>query len=336
MSAHQQIKFILDSGWSGGQNVVPNLNPGRWSRHYLIPKLVPVQAAWANEHSLPEKRRNLRDILAEQLTAIQPDVIYLSDLTSFDFSILDELACRPLVVAWLASRLPSGVPWQRIDLLLSGIGAIRTAALSKGVKDTANFNSAAPNYQLTAGCDSDYESRGIAFSGSFLGGYHDERAQSFIRLAGAIDSVPFTIFTENRFSVPPGCRLRFESAVYASKVIETYSRHRVVVDARADFGLDESRYNRETSNMRIFEATRAGSLLLTEYAPNLESMFDLETEIVCYRSDDELISKARYFTSEAGATSAGRIAQNGFRRTLSEHTIERRAERFDDLVSSRL
>lgn len=338
LSFSTQIKTILSSGWSGGQNVVPHLNPSKWDRFYIIPRLVPAQAAWGRERNLRPSEMNLREILRQQLHVIKPQVIYLSDITSFDFSILNELIPRPLIVGWLASRFPTGIPWTEIDLLLSGISAIRNEALQLGVKQTADFNSAAPaffgvNSQAT---QSNFQHPSVGFAGSFFGGYHDDRAKMFASLASTHSNLPFHIYTGQRFTVSDSCQINFHKPVFASEVLETYSMHAFVIDARADFGLGEPRFNRDTSNMRIFEATRAGTLLLTEYAPNLERLFDLGKDIICYHSEEELNDLLEFFAKPSSSNTCETIADSGFNRTLSSHMIEHRAAEFGKIIGKLL
>jgi len=333
-----QIKTILDSGWSGGQNVVPSLNPSAWERYYIIPKLIASQLAWARQKGIPESHWNLREILSVQLQTINPDVIYLSDLGSFDFSILDELKRRPLVVAWLASRFPPGFPWTKVDLLLSGISAIRDEALRKGVRAVENFNSAAPSFR-SSNSGSERREGGpvkIGFSGSFFGGYHDDRAKLFVKLAYALPEVSVNLYTGQPYQLPEHCPLHFFEPVFAADVVDTYASHDIVVDARADFGLGETRFNRDTSNMRIFEATRAGSLLITEYAPNLEEMFEIGDEILCFRSEEELFELASHYGNSRMDNTRRIIATAGFNRVLACHTIEHRAAEFDLIVQRSL
>jgi spore maturation protein CgeB len=330
-----QVDAILKSGWSGGQNIVPYLNPQKWDRHYLIPTLAPVQLAWVRDRHCDKKEIGARAILRAQLDLIEPDVIYITDIGAFDFSILDELKRRPLIVAWLASRFPNSVHWGKIDLLLSGIDAIRNEALRRGVRAVSDFNSAAPSFQSIKASLLLPESsvNSLVFSGSFFPGYHDQRALMLMQVAVEVPAVSIDIYTENSFPISRDSSIRFKPPVFGSEVIQTYSRYPLVVDARADFGLNEIRFNRDTSNMRIFEATRAGSLLVTEYAPNLEVMFDIGKEIICYKSEGELFEHVSFYLSDRGRKDRESIAVAGFQRTIKCHTIEQRALQFDSLIT---
>ena len=79
----------------------------------------------------------------------------------------------------------------------------------------------------------------------------------------------------------------------------------------------------EASNMRLFEATGVGSLLLTDFKDNINSFFDTDTEIVTYNSIEEALEKAKYLLNNPSV--ALRIAEAGKKRVGQDHTFYNRA-----------
>jgi len=73
---------------------------------------------------------------------------------------------------------------------------------------------------------------------------------------------------------------------------------------------------------RVFDVTAAGGFLLCEYVPGLENFFELDKEIVCFATYDELLEKTRYYLGHEAERRS--IAEAGRRRTLGEHTGEHR------------
>jgi len=73
---------------------------------------------------------------------------------------------------------------------------------------------------------------------------------------------------------------------------------------------------------RTFEVPGAGAFLLTECVDELEEYYDLDREVVCFNSLDELVERARFYLTHEAARSA--IARRGHERTLRDHTYERR------------
>ena len=87
-------------------------------------------------------------------------------------------------------------------------------------------------------------------------------------------------------------------------------------------------------NMRLFEATGMGACLLTDWKQNLSSYFELDTEIVTYRSVDECISKVKYLLEHEEERLS--IAQAGQRRVLKEHTWQQRVNQLHENIENKL
>jgi spore maturation protein CgeB len=329
------LRIIFDSGWSSGQNVCPYMSPADWETHYVIPNFPPLQYAWLRENRL-SLETPMHEVILAQLRAISPDVIYVSDLHSVNLDCLAQMVPKPLIVGWCATRPHPNIRWDRIDLLLSGIGKIREEALKLGAKSSRNFMSGAPSYRSLQHATKPLSS-GLCFSGSFSPKLHKQRAVNFVNLAFRAPDLSINIFTADAFQLPDGVNnIAFFPPVYASDVVSCYAQHKIVLDGRADFGIGELEYSRETSNMRIFEATKAGSMLLTEYAENLQEYFRVGQEIETYSCIDELTEKAKFYSDARNESKRKKIALAGSARTLRCHLVEHRAAWFEGILIEEL
>ena len=72
------------------------------------------------------------------------------------------------------------------------------------------------------------------------------------------------------------------------------------------------------NNMRLYEATGVGSLLLTDAKENLGELFEVGSEVIAYADEDELVEAAEHYLSHEDERAA--IAAAGQRRTLRDHT----------------
>jgi spore maturation protein CgeB len=88
------------------------------------------------------------------------------------------------------------------------------------------------------------------------------------------------------------------------------------------------------SNMRLYDATGVGTCMLTDWKPNLPDLFELDSEVVAYRSAEEAVEKARYLLDHP--TERRAIAAAGQRRTLRDHTYMQRAEELDAIITDHL
>ena len=67
-------------------------------------------------------------------------------------------------------------------------------------------------------------------------------------------------------------------------------------------------------NMRLFEATGCGSMLITDYKKDLENLFVLDDEIIVFNSNDELFDLIKYYLKNDKIRL--KIAKNGFKKNF--------------------
>lgn len=82
-----------------------------------------------------------------------------------------------------------------------------------------------------------------------------------------------------------------------------------------------------SNNLRMFEATGMGALLLTEYSPNIEDYFIPGKECATYRSAEEAVSMIKELLKYDGIRAE--IAAAGQQRTLTSHTYNNRMPTVD-------
>ena len=88
------------------------------------------------------------------------------------------------------------------------------------------------------------------------------------------------------------------------------------------------------SNMRLFEATGVGTCLLTDWKENLSELFEIDREVVTYKSVDECIEKAKWLLEHPQERE--QIAKVGQARTLKDHTFAQRAVELDEIIRKAL
>ena len=88
------------------------------------------------------------------------------------------------------------------------------------------------------------------------------------------------------------------------------------------------------NNMRLFEATGVGTLLITDWKENLHELFEPGKEVVAYRSAEECAELIQYYLDHEAEREA--IARAGQQRTLKDHTYFQRMAELVDIVSTHL
>ncbi len=72
----------------------------------------------------------------------------------------------------------------------------------------------------------------------------------------------------------------------------------------------------------LFEAMACNQVVITSYMEELQDYFDIGTEIICYKEDDELYDLVKYYLNHESERE--QIRQRGYNRFLRDHTYEKR------------
>ena len=83
---------------------------------------------------------------------------------------------------------------------------------------------------------------------------------------------------------------------------------------------------------RPFEVTASKSLLLCEYVEGIEDYFEIDKEIVCFKTKDELKKKIAYYLEHDDEREA--ITQAGYERAHQDHTWKNRFEAIFEEISN--
>jgi spore maturation protein CgeB len=125
-----------------------------------------------------------------------------------------------------------------------------------------------------------------------------------------------TVRFARRYGIPietfgPGWHTR---SVWGQEAVELICRSRINL-GMGGIGYSEWLTNVKTRDFEI--PCTGGGLYLTSYNPDLAMHFDIGREIVCYRTNDEMVELIRYYL--AHPDEAQEIAQQGRARCLRDH-----------------
>jgi spore maturation protein CgeB len=108
-----------------------------------------------------------------------------------------------------------------------------------------------------------------------------------------------------------------------SKMIKIYNSSRIALNVHVGFGEEIERYGYGT-NMRLFELAGCGTFQLVDYKKDIEKLFKIGYEIVCYKSIRDLKDKIQYYLNNPKERE--RIAQRMQKRAYQEHTYMHRMQ----------
>jgi hypothetical protein len=268
--------------------------------------------------------KDLYSVLAAQIRHYQPDVILNLSMDGIGAAFLRNTRgdCK-LVIGQIAAPLPLGEDYSCYDLIISSLPNLVAYFRKMGVR--AEFQRLAFEPRIL-----ERLRRKKPIPVSFVGtvsSYHAARcelleyvcARQEVCVAGRGVKALSKSSAIRRSYVGPAFGIEMYELLYNSRI--TINNH---IGVAAQFA----------NNMRLFEATGVGSLVITDQKENLHEMFAVGDEVVTYRTPEECAQVVGYYLEHEESRQA--VAAAGQKRTLTAHTYAHRAAELLDIVRSRL
>lgn len=344
-----QNTVLIDDGFAGIHMFAPYLGEHGYETQLVFANCSQAQQRWGAENGLRISGRDWeQDILRHQIERFQPDILYLSDPISFDSRFIRSLPRRPrLILGWRAANIPAHTDWSEFDVILSALPNLLRMAKSLGARSTELFSPGVPARfpQRFAGQE---RTTDVSFAGQMNATQYKRRNALLEALASSAAKSRFTLdlhlILPNGFQTIQAIEAYRRPPAFGTDLYKALSRTKIAFDARGSIELQNHPSNRSrtsldlaettTANMRIFEATACGALLLTEEQSNLHQYFEPGTEIVTYRDESDLIKSIEYFLSNDDERQA--IAERGRQRCLRDHSMAAKAKRLDTIIRNYL
>lgn len=292
-----------------------------------------LQQAWRGGRRLPQlpgrlgaaqRRRFLHGTAMAQIRDYDPDVVYLQDLWFFTRAELDRLrGDGRLVVSQIASEPPGADVLRGFDLITTSFPHYVERFRALGV-DSEYFPIAFDERVLQR-IETPVRDVDFAFVGGLNPGVHPGGVALLQRLAGRL---PLEVWGYGGDELGPPLRERWRGEAWGLDMYRALARARISLNRHIEAAEGNA------NNMRLFESTGVGSLLVTEAAPNLGDLFEPDREVVTYASEDELVEKVQHYLAHEDERAA--IAAGGQARTLRDHTYRRRIAQLAEMLQARL
>jgi hypothetical protein len=303
----------------------------------LIVNCTPLQKTWAQEHrvrysalalKLPQRLLRLPvlgpwlsalpglvEIAVEQIKATRPDVLYCQDLWFLTPQKLAEL--RPhvkLIIGQIASPLPPEAYLKGYDLIMTSFPHFVPRLRAMGVAaEYFRIGFDTRVLELLGDVEQDIDA-------SFVGGISRHHGKALPMLEYLAHSTPIEFFGYGADSLSRSSPIvaRHHGEVWGLDMYRALARSRVTLNRHINVAENNA------NNMRLYEATGVGALLITDRKDNLGELFEVGKEVVAYSCPEEAAEMIRYYIAHPEEARA--IARAGQARTLRDHTYQRRME----------
>ena len=307
----------------------------------IVPNCSPLQMRWAAENGRPGRLRRararlprkprarptlagdplLQEIAIAQIEAHEADVVYAQDLHFFTRPNLDllrrqgRLLAGQIATEWADENLVKG-----FDLILTSFPHYveRFRALGVGSeKLQIGFYERVLDRLRRDGVDPSpgaFRPHGIAFVGGLEASQHIARAELLEQIASRMP-LEFWGYGSEKLADDSALRLAYRGQAWGIEMSRVLAESRIVINRHGE--VSEGYAN----NMRLFETTGTGALLMTEAAPNLTDYFEPGREVVSYDDPEDLMGKLAHYLEHDDERIS--IAAAGQARTLRDHTYAR-------------
>lgn len=299
----------------------------------VIANIAPMQKQWAREngikipaarlgirlrrHFIPwpcKKEEWLYYILAEQIKTYCPDILYSMAVETIGSDFLKMVKGHyGIAIGQHAAPLPSH-DVSGYDLMLSSLPNQVDYFCKQGMKSELfrlGFESELLD-RVTPGSK--------RFDISFVGGLSGPHGEGAGTLEALCKNYSVQVWGYGYRGLALGSHIRkvFNGPLFGLAMYQALIESKIVFNRHINVA------GSNANNMRLYEATGVGALLLTDYKHNLSDMFDPAREVIAYNNTDECVELAGYYLAHDKEREA--IARAGQHRTLSEHTYYHRMQ----------
>jgi spore maturation protein CgeB len=332
-----QLQSLMNACFGTSDFYSRHLNSLGCEAHDLVVNCIPLQQAWANANNVPFSQLALKiphrlfrlpllgkflaglpglmDVAITQIKAAKPDILYCQDLSFFPGEVLHELKQHVrLVVGQIACPLPPESFLKSYDLILTSFPHFVDRLRGLGVKSEyfrIGFDERVLSLLGNVNKDIDF---------SFVGGISRHHGGAIPLLEYLTESTTMRLFGYGADSLPLSSPIRQQHGgeVWGLDMYRALARSRITLNRHINVAENSA------NNMRLYEATGVGSMLLTDRKDNLDKLFDIDREVAAYSSREEAAEIVRYYLDHPDEMAM--VAKAGQARTLREHTYGQRMQ----------
>lgn len=320
----EQRQRLLDCCFGTSDFYSSNLRLLGHEAEEIVGNCESLQRAWAREHGIrlgtalsrTAKERQLLKILKAQIQQFKPDVLYLQSLSWPGPDFLREIKSDvKLVVGQIAYGLSPQLDLSPYDLILTSFPHFVDRFRQMG--GNSEYFRIGFGTKVLNSLEDVQSCYPVAFVGTLsnAGGIHGS-GTGLLEYVSSRSPIQFWGQGIEAVDEDSPIRRSFHGEAWGIDMYRVLAKAGIVLNRHA--GWAENNAN----NMRLYEATGVGAMLLTDYKDNLGQLFKIGKEVVAYRSKYECAKLIKYYLEHEEERAS--IAAAGQRRTLEEHTYYHR------------
>lgn len=307
-----ELRAVLHQSFGTFDAYSRGLSAEGWEVRDVIANHIQLANSWAFENGA---RDFSKSFVAHQIEDFKPDVIFLQDLS------IKLPPTNALIAAQCSCPMPSRLP--KLDVVFTSFPHYVERFERMGVKAVYNPLAFDPIVLDRVG-----EAGDRVYDCVFVGGVghpsHWQRGMETLEaVARAIPTFKWWGYGYETLPADSALRDKYQGQAWGLDMYRIFLQSKIVLNRHGEVAQGM------TNNMRCFEATGCGAVLLTERSLNLQDFFS-GTEALGYGSPDEAIAAIQSLLKNDDVRRE--IGRRGQERTLSDHTYAKRMKTVSDVL----
>jgi spore maturation protein CgeB len=265
-------------------------------------------------------------ILAAQVEQHRPDVFLNQAMDGIDSRWLKGIKprVRLLVGQHAATSLPDHGDYSCYDLVVSSFPPTVEFFQRKGIPAVLHRLGFDPEVLLPKA--EQERSYPVTFVGS-LSAVHRSRIEWLEQLCVLVPELRIWGPGADLLDTASPLRGRHMGVVWGNEMYDILLRSQITLNHHGDVAP-------YANNCRLFEATGAGAMLLTDWKANLQDLFDVGREVAAYRTVEDCAQMIRHYLDHEDDRRT--MARAGQTRTFRDHTYRIRMQELVEIVHKRM
>lgn len=263
------------------------------------------------------------DILTAQVEYYQPDILLNQAMNGISCQFMQKIKSKVgfLVGQHAATRLDESENWGVYDLVVSSFPPTVEWFHKKGIH--AELHRLGFEPQILSSLHEEGKIYDVSFIGSLIQGIHEDRLVLLEEICRKVNKI--TIWTPdiNQFSKSSPIRKACVGEAWGRSMFQILHNSKITINHHGSIPP-------YANNMRLYEATGVGTLLITDWKDNLTEMFEPGKEVVTYHTPEECVELINYYLENDQERQM--IAKAGQERTLRDHTSYQRMKELLEII----
>lgn len=314
-----ELQKVLQECFGTADFYSRNLRALGWETMDVIANEERLQWMWMRENNASS------DSLMEQIRSFNPDVVFFQDLSYCDPTTLANIKRDYVLAGQCSCPMPSASNVCQFDVLFTSFPHYVEQFEMLGVRAVYNPLAFDPIVTLGRTFATTEREIDVAFVGGVGNPSHWRYGMEVLDLIARC--VPTSFFWGYGYDLIPSnsaIRQRYRGQAWGKRMYEVLQHSKIVINRHGEVARGYA------NNMKMFEISGSGALLMTEQAPNLADFF-AENECAAYTSPTDAVEKILYYLENFGERKE--IAMRGQERTMRDHTYSKRMQKVSDVLT---